>query len=35
MNKQWWFRAIEATGLVLGHFWYNATVPSMVARVLS
>ena len=35
MKKQWWFRAIESTGLVFGYLWYGTNVPSMVARVLS
>ncbi len=35
MKKQWWFRAVESTGLVFGYLWYGTNVPSMVARVLS
>jgi hypothetical protein len=35
MKKQWWFRAVESTGLVFGYFWYSKAVPSVVARVLS
>ena len=34
MKKQWWFRAVESTGLVFGYFWHNANVHAVVARVL-
>jgi hypothetical protein len=35
MKRQWWFRVMQATALVVGYFWYNTNVRALVARVLS
>ena len=34
MKKQW-FRAVESTFLVFSYFWYNTSIHSVVARILS
>jgi hypothetical protein len=34
MKKQW-FRVVESTALVFGYFWYNTSIHSVVARILS
>jgi len=35
MKRQWRFRAVESTVLVLGYFWYNANLHAVIARILS
>jgi hypothetical protein len=35
MKKQWCFRVVESTALVLGYLWYNANLHAMVARILT
>ena len=35
MKKRGRFRVVESTALVLGYFWYNGSIHSVVARVLS
>ena len=35
MRRQWWFRALQATALMVGYLWYNANFRAMVVRVLS
>jgi hypothetical protein len=35
MEKQWRFRAVESTSLVLAHFWYNANVHAVLVKLLA
>jgi hypothetical protein len=35
MKKRGWLRIVESAALVLGYYWYNGSIHSVVARVLS
>jgi hypothetical protein len=34
MKREFWGKAVESMGLVVGYFWYNADLHMVVTRVL-